>query len=192
MAQGSSVWNASSSGTTSYGFNGSGTSYACPLAAGAAALVIKARLNATAIQVINALKSTASNASSPNNLIGWGTINVVAAINSIPATNIRENGTLPSDFHLEQNYPNPFNPSTSINYSLPEDAFVTVKVYDALGREVKTLISGHQTAESYRIVWNGTDASGRSVASGMYLYRIVATNASGKVFADSKRMILLK
>lgn len=192
MAQGSSVWNASSSGTTSYGFNGSGTSYACPLAAGAAALVIKARLNATAIQVINALKSTASNASSPNNLIGWGTINVVAAINSIPATNVRENGTLPSDFHLEQNYPNPFNPSTSINYSLPEDAFVTVKVYDALGREVKTLISGHQTAESYRIVWNGTDASGRSVASGMYLYRIVATNASGKVFADSKRMMLLK
>jgi subtilisin family serine protease len=190
-AQGSSVRFASATNPTGY-TSGSGTSFSCPLTAGVAALIIKARPNATPVQIANAMRSTANRASTPDNRYGWGIVNALAAINALGPNVVSEPNVHPTDYHLEQNYPNPFNPSTSINYSLPEDALVTVKVYDALGREVKTLISSQQAAESYRIVWNGTDASGRTVASGMYLYRLVATNASGKVFADSKRMILLK
>jgi hypothetical protein len=144
------------------------------------------------MQIVNAMRSTASRASTPDNQWGWGIVNALAAINSLPATDVNENAAQPSAFRLEQNYPNPFNPSTDINYSLPEDAFVTVKVYDALGREVKTLLSSNQTARAYRVAWDGKDASGNTLASGMYLYRMVATNASGKVFTDSKRMMLLK
>lgn len=192
MAQGSSPMHASESGITVFTTSGSGTSYACPIAAGVAALVVNARPNATAMQVITALKSTASNASNPNNLIGWGTVDAVAAINAIPITGVREPEARPTTFHLDQNYPNPFNPSTSINYSLPEDAFVTVKVYNALGQEVKTLVSSQQTANAHRIMWDGTSASGQVSPSGMYVYRLSAMIAGGKFLTDSKRMILLK
>lgn len=192
MAQASSVWNASSSSPSSYGYNGAGTSYACPLAAGVAALVVRARPNATAIQVINALKSTASNASSPNNLIGWGTVNAVAAINAIPLTGVSQSKARPTDFVLDQNYPNPFNPTTSITYTLPEDAFVSLKVYSVLGQEVRTIISGHQTPGSHRVVWDGMDAKGKPVASGLYIYRFTALTTSGTVLTDSKKMMLSK
>ena len=192
MAQGSSPMHASESGITVFTTSGSGTSYACPIAAGVAALVVNARPNATAMQVITALKSTASNSSNPNNLIGWGTVDAVAAINAIPITGVREPEAQPTAFHLDQNYPNPFNPSTFISYSLPQDAFVTVKVYNALGQEVKTLVSRPQTANAHRIMWDGTSASGQVAPSGMYVYRLSAVTAGGKFLSESKRMILLK
>ena len=192
MAQGSSPMHASESGITVFTTSGSGTSYACPIAAGVAALVVKARPNATAMQIINALKSTASNAGNPNNLIGWGTVNAVAAINALPLTGVREPDVHPAAFHLEQNYPNPFNPTTFISYSLPGDAFVTVKVYNALGQEVKTLVSGQQTASTHRIAWDGTNAFNTPSPSGMYMYRLSAVTTDGKMFSESKRMILLK
>jgi hypothetical protein len=162
------------------------------LTAGVAALIVKARPNATPVQIANAMRSTASRASTPDNQYGWGIVNALAAINALPLTETPEQNTSPTDFKLEQNYPNPFNPTTYINYSLPEDAFVSVKVFDELGREVKTLISSHQTAPGHRVVWDGRDASGNPVASGLYVYRLSATNASGKVFTDSKKMMLLK
>jgi hypothetical protein len=192
MAQGSSVMHAGETSITSFTTSGSGTSYSCPIAAGVAALVIKARPNATAMQVINALKSTASNAASPNNLIGWGTVNAVAAINALPLTETPQLNTQPQTFGLGQNYPNPFNPSTYITYSLPEDAFVSLKVYNVLGQEVKTLVSGQQTATSHRVVWDGTDAAGTPVASGMYICRLTAMQSNGAVTADSKKMMLTK
>jgi len=192
MAQGSSPMHAGESSITSFTTSGSGTSYSCPIAAGVAALVIKARPNATAMQVINALKSTASNAASPNNLIGWGTVNAVAAINALPLTETPQQTTKPETFQLEQNYPNPFNPLTSITYSLPEDAFVSVRVYNILGQEVKTLMNGQQAAHSHRVVWDGTDTMGKPVASGMYICRLTAVNANGALNTDSKKMMLAK
>lgn len=183
---------AGESSITSFTTSGSGTSYSCPIAAGVAALVIKARPNATAMQVINALKSTASNAASPNNLIGWGTVNAVAAINALPLTETPQQTTKPETFQLEQNYPNPFNPLTSITYSLPEDAFVSVRVYNILGQEVKTLMNGQQAAHSHRVVWDGTDTMGKPVASGMYICRLTAVNANGALNTDSKKMMLAK
>ena len=191
-AQGSSPMHASEFGITSFTTSGSGTSYACPIAAGVAALVVKARPNATAMQVINALKSTASNASSPDNLIGWGTVNAVAAINAIPLTGIQPSEEMPATFALDQNFPNPFNPSTYIVYTIPEDAFVSVTLYNELGQEVRTLVSAQDAAGSHRIMWDGKDSAGKPAASGMYLYRISAVTSNGNIFTQSRKMMLLK
>lgn len=98
-----------------------------------------------------------------------------------------EHQVIPANFILEQNYPNPFNPSTRINYAIPKDNFVTVKVYDMLGREVNTLVNEYRNAGSYSVVWNGEDNSGQKVASGTYIYRITAGS-----FVATKKMVLLK
>ena len=94
---------------------------------------------------------------------------------------------LPSEFELSQNYPNPFNPSTTINYALPSASYVTIKVYNILGQEIKTLVSQEMMAGKHNIVWNGVNDYGQKVASGVYLYRISAGN-----FIQSKKMLLLK
>lgn len=94
---------------------------------------------------------------------------------------------LPSNYSLSQNYPNPFNPSTKIQFSLPEQSRVTIRIYDMLGREVKTLINADQSAGTHEIVWNGDDEAGRKVATGVYMYAI-STNK----FVQTKKMVLLK
>jgi hypothetical protein len=99
----------------------------------------------------------------------------------------RDDVAIPSKFELYQNYPNPFNPSTSIKFDLPEESFVTLKIYDILGREVKTLVNEYRPAGSYTITWNGIDESGRKVGSGVYLYRMIAGN-----FRKTLKMILAK
>ncbi len=99
---------------------------------------------------------------------------------------------LPTEFALSQNYPNPFNPLTIVNYQLPFDNFVTLKVYDMLGREVATLVDGIQEAGYYSQPWNGTDASGQQLASGIYFYRL-ETFADGKqAFSMIKKMSLIR
>ncbi|MFA3781683.1 FlgD immunoglobulin-like domain containing protein [Melioribacteraceae bacterium 4301-Me] len=94
---------------------------------------------------------------------------------------------LPTDFSLSQNYPNPFNPTTRITYSLPENAFVTLKIYDILGREVRTLVNQEVNRGVYNVDWDGKDEFGNHVASGTYIYRLVA----GK-YVSVKKMILIK
>ncbi|MCH8170308.1 MAG: T9SS type A sorting domain-containing protein [Bacteroidetes bacterium] len=94
---------------------------------------------------------------------------------------------VPVDFTLSQNYPNPFNPSTVIKYALPEASFVTLKIYNMLGQEIKTLVSGDKSAGVYNVQWNGKDNYGSPVASGTYIYRVIA--GSNVV---SKKMILLR
>ena len=92
------------------------------------------------------------------------------------------NTELPETFRLEQNYPNPFNPSTTISFSMPKADNVELKVYDLLGREVATLISGFRVAGSYRMDFNASHLS-----SGVYIYRLQAGD-----FVESKRMTLIK
>ena len=101
--------------------------------------------------------------------------------NNIPEENI-ENKSVPDKFSLGQNYPNPFNPSTVISFAIPTQAFVTVKVYDILGREVKTLMNETKPAGYYEINFNASD-----LPSGTYIYEIRAGN-----FVETKKMILLK
>jgi len=94
---------------------------------------------------------------------------------------------LPKEFGLGQNAPNPFNPSTSISYDLPKACNVHLEIYNVLGQSVKTLTSGYQEAGSQSIIWDGTDHTGNSVASGVYFYRIQAGD-----FSATKKMMMLK
>ena len=93
----------------------------------------------------------------------------------------------PQEYTLHQNYPNPFNPNTSMNFDLPKDGLVNITIYDMMGRIVKTLVNGSQTAGFKNIQWNATDNLGKSVPAGVYLYSIET-----KDFTKSKKMILLK
>jgi len=89
---------------------------------------------------------------------------------------------LPTDFELSQNYPNPFNPTTNIEYSIPEQSYVELKVYDILGNEVATLVNEEQSAGTYRADFIGID-----LTSGIYFYTLKAGG-----FVETKKMILLK
>jgi hypothetical protein len=86
------------------------------------------------------------------------------------------------NFNLNQNYPNPFNPSTKIQYEIPKSGLVTIKVYDELGREIKTLVDQYKNKGSYEINFTAVNLS-----SGVYFYQLRAGN-----FVSTKKMILLK
>ncbi len=93
-----------------------------------------------------------------------------------------------SSFWLRQNYPNPFNPTTQIVYNIPLDAIVTLKVYNLLGQEVKTLVSGIQNMGKHSVPFDA-----KNFASGLYFYVIEADAiANGQKFRDSKKMVLVK
>ena len=87
-----------------------------------------------------------------------------------------------NDFKLYQNYPNPFNPSTNIMFSIASQQFVSLKVYDMLGNEVKVLLDEEMSAGSYIINFDGSE-----LASGVYLYKLIAGNRT-----DTKKMLLMK
>jgi len=109
-------------------------------------------------------------------------------IKSTSVTDVKElNKLIPDQFAVYQNYPNPFNPSTIITYALPQASKVTIVIYDMLGREVKTLVDNYETPGNHQIVWNGDNNFGAKVASGAYIYRVVAGN-----FVATKKMVLLK
>jgi len=95
---------------------------------------------------------------------------------------INVNVEIPLVFALEQNYPNPFNPSTTIKYSIAEDGFVKMSVYNLLGEEVAALVNSTQKAGKYEVNFNASN-----LASGVYVYRIEAGN-----FVSSKKLMLLK
>ena len=105
------------------------------------------------------------------------------AIYNFPTQLENQEYTYITGFVLQQNYPNPFNPNTTIEFSLPNTEFVTLKIYNILGEEVATLVSEKFTAGKYKYEW---DAS--RLASGVYLYRLEA----GNNFIKTKKLILLK
>jgi len=101
--------------------------------------------------------------------------------------------TLPVRYFLHQNYPNPFNPNTIIKFDLPARSQVEVSIYDVNGKLVKKLINDQKEAGYHSVEWNGTDAYGRKVSSGIYFYRISAKNLrNGSEFIQTKKMVLLK
>lgn len=93
------------------------------------------------------------------------------------------NSVIPIDYKLEQNYPNPFNPTTNINFSLPKSSNVTLKVYDALGKEVATLVDEFRTAGNYTSEFNATS----NLTSGIYFYTLTSEN-----FTSTKKLMLVK
>ncbi len=112
---------------------------------------------------------------------GWMYLDYLAVPTSI-LTSVEDNKEIPNTFSLSQNYPNPFNPSTVINYQLSAASYVTLKVYDILGREVSTLVNEEKPAGKYKIELNASH-----LASGIYFYTLRAGS-----FEMTKKMILLK
>ncbi|MEE1572774.1 MAG: PKD domain-containing protein, partial [Candidatus Neomarinimicrobiota bacterium] len=94
---------------------------------------------------------------------------------------------IPGLFALHQNYPNPFNPITSLRYGLPEQALVTLTIYDLMGRKVTQLVSTTQEAGYQSVRWDATDSFGKPVSAGVYLYQIRAGD-----FVQTRKMVLLK
>ena len=92
-----------------------------------------------------------------------------------------------NEYNLSQNYPNPFNPVTTIKYSIPENSFVSLKIYNVLGKEVKELVSEIKPAGNYEATF---DAS--YLSSGVYVYRLAVTEGEKTLFSRTKQMILLK
>ena len=91
------------------------------------------------------------------------------------------------EFSLSNPYPNPFNSSTELEFGIPSNSHVELKIFNTLGQEMSTLVDETRTAGIYSIRWNGKDSSGLTLPSGIYICRIRSGN-----FVDSKKMILLK
>jgi len=111
----------------------------------------------------------------PNNDIVLKTATLTVGINN-------ESSATPTKFAVYQNYPNPFNPTTGIKFDVPKNTFVTLKVYDVLGKEVATLIKEEREAGSYNVDWNAS-----FYPSGVYFYKL-----ESKGFSETKRMLMIK
>ena len=116
----------------------------------------------------------------------WGGVDLVTGVDEETAAK----GLLPMQFYVQQNYPNPFNPATAIEYALPHEALVSLIVYSMTGRRVKILISGVQNAGVHQVVWDGTDHSGRQVASGVYFYRLLYKDTEQNRVHTGKMMLV--
>ncbi len=122
-----------------------------------------------------------------NAVLNW--TNIITGITEDP------NGSIPQRFALAQNFPNPFNPSTTIRFSVPMNARVTLSIFNTLGQRVRNLISEDTAPGKYSVVWDGKNDAGQQVASGVYIYQMAANaidnNGSGS-FVQSKKLMLLK
>ncbi len=117
------------------------------------------------------------------NDFGEGGYSVTATfVTSDQITDVQEPGRLPSVFRLEQNYPNPFNPSTRIGYDIPKNTFVTLDVYDILGRKIVALVNHNQNAGHHSVSFNAG-----ALPSGIYFYKLQAGN-----FSSVNKLILMK
>jgi hypothetical protein len=109
-------------------------------------------------------------------------VNVFEIENPVTAVFEREQREIPLSFHLAQNYPNPFNPVTSIQYSVGSHQFVSLKVYDVLGKEVAVLVDESQPAGNYRVTFDG-----QGLASGVYFFNLKAGD-----FVATRKMLLIR
>jgi subtilisin family serine protease len=164
---------------------GNGTSYSTPLTAGVAALVLSANPNLTPMQVRDALRNSATNASFPNNFYGWGEVNAFAAVNYFDSARVILSPV--EIFALYQNYPNPFNGSTIIRYNIPEESPVTLAVYSVLGEKVRVLVDGMQSDNPYSVVWDGKNSNGHQLPSGVYFVSLSTPH-----YTSTKKIILLR
>jgi hypothetical protein len=112
---------------------------------------------------------------------GWDIDDV--ELKDLNPTNLNEiTNKIPSEFSLQQNYPNPFNPSTKVKYEIPERSFVTLKVYDVLGKEVATLVNDEKPAGVFEFEFNGA-----GLTSGIYFYKLQVGD-----FVETRKMVLLR
>lgn len=107
---------------------------------------------------------------------------------STSAMGIDGNETIPDEFALNQNYPNPFNPSTQISFDVPQGGeHIMLNIYNILGQNVSTLVTGIMNPGTYTMEWNATDEAGNPVASGIYFYELRSSS-----FTARKKMLLIR
>lgn len=111
----------------------------------------------------------------------------VALLRDTVAVSVADGEPIPSEFGLAQNIPNPFNQSTRISFALERESRIALEVYTLLGAKVKVLAQGTYPRGRYSVVWDGTDASGRAMPSGVYFYRVTTPQR-----VETRRMVLLR
>ncbi len=152
-----------------------GTSLSCPLVAGAAALVLEVNPNMSNVDLISALRNSASQSSSPDNLLGWGIIDVAKAAGI-------DQSTIPQTVEIYPAWPNPFNPRTNIRFGLDAEQNATLSVYNGIGQLVEQLWSGSAFAGQHQVVWEP-----ENVATGVY-YIVL----QGETGVAARKVMLLK
>jgi hypothetical protein len=141
---------------------------------------------------------------SPEGWTGWDSVvftvtdksntsdSAMIKVHILPSVGIDSNDEYYIDnYHLYQNHPNPFNAITNIIYGIPERGYVTIKIYDLLGREVITLVNENQEAKYYKILWDAKDKFGNNVSSGAYFCRIIA-ESDNRIFSKTNKLLLLR
>ena len=171
MAMGSNNYVACNGYNNCYSNFGSGTSWSCPMVAGAAALLLQIDPSLTPMEMRDLLRNTASQSTNPDRLMGWGIINTYAAALSLLTSVDEDENKLPDDYILLRNYPNPFNPTTKIQFAVPVKSAVKISLHDVLGREMREIYISEVDAGMHEFVLDGSDLS-----SGVYLVRMLAEN----------------
>ena len=146
-------------------------------------------------QFLNAPVSVSTGHNGPADIVFVGELNRIAVPNFNANTisfieltvSVKDDFRQSDVFDLKQNFPNPFNPSTTIVYELTSNGYVSLSIYNILGQEVRTLVSGFQTAGNKAVRWDGRDQSGRMSAGGIYFYKLAQGNS-----VQIRRMILMK
>ncbi len=185
----------STTSTGNYGTS-TGTSMATPHVAGAVALLVAAappallnayKLYPDSIALLfkqKIMEGVDPKPSLQGITVSGGRLNIYNSVlliqNLTGAGNV--SGIVPHNYNLYQNYPNPFNPATVIKYDLPKSGFVSLKIFDALGREAASLVNAHQEAGIHDAVWNA-----KNFSSGIYFYKIQAGD-----YTATKKMMLVK
>ncbi len=182
MALGSSAYVATTSDTASYGYS-SGTSFSCPVTAGAVGLLLQGHPDWLPADVIDALHTTATQSMSPDTLMGWGILQASDAMYSSPLGVQDDDPVVTS---VVWSAPNPFTPGTSLHFVMPDAGRADLAVYDVSGRLVRRLVGGTLPAGSHEISWDGADDGGRDVASGVYFARF----DTGALSASTKMVLV--
>jgi thermitase len=189
-APGNKIYGLYNKDTTSYGWYWSGTSQASPMVAGLASLLLAQDHTRTPRQLCTIIRATADDqVGRPSEdkkgfdvFHGFGRINCYKALTYNPNDVPRPPLQSPSSFALYGNYPNPFNPVTNIQFSIVNRQLTIMKVYDALGREVATLVNEVKEPGTYTVRFDGSH-----LASGIYFYKL----AAGR-FLKTRKMILMR
>ena len=179
MALGSGAYVATTADTASYGYAG-GTSFSCPLTAGAVGLLVQAHPDWTPIEIIEALRSTATQSASPDTLMGWG---IVQANDARYSDWVGADGAETTEPRLVWASPNPSSGGTRLEFVVGTRGRSVVAIYNASGGLVRTLMDRVLPAGPHSVEWDGRDGSGQPVASGVYFAKL---RAAGGVRSSTK------
>jgi hypothetical protein len=112
-------------------------------------------------------------------------------LDSLVVTGVASSTEFPVGFSLAQNYPNPFNPATTIAFELEQRGHISLTIFDATGRDVVTLVNEDVRAGKHAVTWNGRNAKGAAVSSGVYFYRLRAEGGTSRL-QQTRKMVLMK